>query len=184
MSILIQKKDVDLMRMMKEVKGYKGTLWQVFEMSMGKCHLLTQIKQTQMKEIIQKEKIELIGIRAATYGTGAYDLYINPKDVIILPDSLYDWILQKPDVVTKELCHEETAVTVEENVRKERIEVICFLDWFYKADSMMEAYKRYEIWQYWRPICQELGNHLVEFVQLHEREVFNVFKFPECLLKE
>lgn len=168
---------------MKEVKGCKGTLWQIFEISMGKCYLLTQIQRTKIKEVIQKEKIELIGICATTYGTGAYDLYMNPKGVIILPDSVYDWILQKPDV-TNEWCHEETAVTIEENVRRERMEVIHFLDWFYKADSMMEAYKRYELWQYRRPISQELGNHLVEFVQLHEREVFNFFKFPYCLLRE
>ena len=168
------KKEVNAMRMLKEITFVSESIWQIFVSQKGKWQLLDEIQTSQLIEIVQKEKFDWIFMSANTYFNHEVRFYLNPKCVVISPKSLVEYILQASSRISA--YQDEIAMTIEKGALEERKEVMFFLKEFYSSCSMEIAYAKFEAWQCNGSLQNRFANDLVELFELYKEEIFNFFK--------
>lgn len=172
--LYLLKKEVNDMKMLKEITLISESRWQVFESQNGKWELLEEIQNSQLIKVVQKEKFEWIWISAKTYLGDELPFYLNPACVVISPTSLVEYILEPLGRLSSD--QDEIAMTIEKRTLEERKEVMIFLKAFYLSPSRENAYAKFEAWQCDSSLRNRFANELIELFGLYKKEIFNFFK--------
>lgn len=172
------------MRLIKEEWQEKSWVWHIYCDEQN--HWIKEMTLYDMTSIYLSRLMGVLKIELGVIDITSQNIeklyHIKPHiHIIVDPYSLMRWIETMEERI--EDWQEEVAITLESQIKEEKEEISAFLEGFYKASSLKEAYEIYELWQCNRSLCYPLGNKIIDIFQAYEEEIFNYFRYPNISQK-